>query len=190
VRIILLFSGGVDSVWLANMALMWGYRIDLLHIEYEHPSSLREAIAARKWFEDHESDRLTLTRIKVPILAPNLSTGHGMPGPRVVPGRNAIFVALAVNRAAQTGATEVWLGCTAEDSAYPDCSLEWIEGQDKEARKWGVRIVAPAIRFNRAHIMRQAMINGHDLDSAWSCYEPGEKGEPCGVCDSCLQGQV
>lgn len=189
-RIVLLFSGGVDSVWLAHMAVAWGFRVDLLHVDYSHPASLSEAIAARKWWEQQGSDRITFTQIKAPILAPGMNTGSGTPGPRVVPGRNAILVSLAVNRAAHIGAREVWIGCTAEDSAYPDCNLEWIEAQDKQAQAWGVRVVAPAIRFTRAHIVRQAALNGHDLDLAWSCYQPSDKGEPCGVCDSCLQGKA
>jgi 7-cyano-7-deazaguanine synthase len=189
-RIVILFSGGVDSVWLATMAMMWGYRVELLHISYRHPSSLSESIAARKWYEAQDSDRVNLTEVKVPIMAPGMDTGTGTPGPRIVPGRNAVFVSIAVNMAAHIGAKEVWMGCTAEDREYPDCNLEWIEARDKEAREWGVRVVAPAIRFTRAHIMRQAQLNGHDLGLAWSCYQPSDKGEPCGVCDSCLQGST
>jgi 7-cyano-7-deazaguanine synthase len=116
-----------------------------------------------------------------------LAIGPGEPGPRVVAGRNLAMLAMAVNLAAGVGASTVWIGCTAEDSAeYPDCRPAFIEEVDRMARAFGVRVVAPFIGNTRAEVIARGREDGAPLGLAWSCYEPRD-GKPCGSCDSCMQ---
>jgi 7-cyano-7-deazaguanine synthase len=110
-----------------------------------------------------------------------------------VPGRNSIFlsVALAVAEARQLDA--VWIGVNAIDySGYPDCRPEFIEafrrvaevGQRRGVEGWPVEIVTPLIESSKGGIVRTGLELEAPLHLTWSCYQGGDR--PCGVCDACV----
>ena len=113
--------------------------------------------------------------------------------PTFLPGRNAVFLALACADAAGTGATEVWLGVNAVDfSGYPDCRGSFL---DAFRAMWGEavpnppRIVAPLVNLSKPQIAKLADELGLKPGETWSCYAPEEKNGvtvPCGHCDACL----
>jgi 7-cyano-7-deazaguanine synthase len=49
-----------------------------------------------------------------------------------------------------------------------------------------LRIHTPLIHLTKAEIIRRGSELGVDYALTSSCYDPGEDGAPCGVCDSCL----
>jgi 7-cyano-7-deazaguanine synthase len=116
--------------------------------------------------------------------------------PTFLPGRNAVFLALACAEAAGTGATEVWLGVNAVDySGYPDCRgtfLDAFRAMWAEAVPNPPRIVAPLVQYSKPMIAALADELGLKNGDTWSCYAPEEKNgvtQPCGHCDACLLHQ-
>ncbi len=112
-----------------------------------------------------------------------------------MPGRNLIFLSLAVAWAETIGATEIFIGANSLDySGYPDCRQAFLKSFEKTARlatKAGVidnqniRIRAPLLYMSKAEIIRTGLNLGVDYGMTSSCYQPDIKGRPCGRCHSC-----
>jgi 7-cyano-7-deazaguanine synthase len=110
-----------------------------------------------------------------------------------VPGRNLIFLSLAVALAEARGAVAVSIGVNALDySGYPDCRPEFIESFRQTAAlalRAGVEgspvvIITPLIDMSKADIVRRGLELDAPLQLTWSCYRGTDK--PCGDCDSCV----
>jgi 7-cyano-7-deazaguanine synthase len=109
-----------------------------------------------------------------------------------LPGRNALFLALACAEAAGIGAQEVWIGVNAVDfSGYPDCTPAFIDAfraMMTVAAPNGPNVVAPLLRMSKPEIAAEAHRLGLAPGDTWSCYQPRftEQGiSRCGVCDAC-----
>ena len=109
-----------------------------------------------------------------------------------VPGRNTVFIAIALSLAEAKGAEALYLGINAVDySGYPDCRPEYLAAYQYLATlssKAGLegsapKLVAPLVMDSKADIVRRALKLGVPIAQTWSCYEG--KAEPCGLCDSC-----
>jgi 7-cyano-7-deazaguanine synthase len=109
-----------------------------------------------------------------------------------VPGRNTVFIALALSLAEAKGAEAIYLGINAVDySGYPDCRPDYLAAYQELARlssKVGVeghpiQLCAPLVKDTKVDIVRRAVRLGVPIPLTWSCYAGGE--EPCGRCDSC-----
>ena len=109
-----------------------------------------------------------------------------------VPGRNTVFIAIALSLAEAHGASSIYLGINAVDySGYPDCRPEYLETYQNLialSSKVGIegnsiQLIAPLIRNSKIDIVKRAIALGVPINETWSCYQ-GDT-EPCGVCDSC-----
>lgn len=109
-----------------------------------------------------------------------------------VPGRNTVFIAIALSLAEAQGASSIYLGINAVDySGYPDCRPAYLEAYQNLialSSKVGIegnsiQLIAPLVRNSKIDIVRQAIALGVPINETWSCYQ-GDI-EPCGVCDSC-----
>ncbi len=188
--VLLLLSGGLDSCVLAHRA---PERIGLcLFVAYGQPAEQQERAAA--W---GAAIALGL-RIRELTLSldgmSDMAARSGATGPRVVPQRNLVMCAHALNIAAAEGLSEVWYGATRDDwEAYADCRPGFVLGVDAAVSApylgapnyRGPRVVAPLLRTRRAEVAAEARALG--LLGAWSCYAPGPDGKPCGSCGSCTQ---
>lgn len=199
---IALLSGGLDSATAAALALEAGHRVIALSFDYgqRHRRELRAAaaLAAALKLEEHRSiavnladwggSALTDTSIEVP--------GGGVePGvipSTYVPGRNTVFIALALSLAEARGAERVVLGVNAVDySGYPDCRPDYLAAYQELANLasragregHSAQLWAPLVLWDKLTIVQQALRLGVPIADTWSCYAGGP--EPCGVCDSC-----
>ena len=127
------------------------------------------------------------------IDVPKSGVGDAIPV-TYVPARNLVFLSLCVAAAEAAGSTDVFIGVNALDySGYPDCRLEFITSFMKTAQlgtKSGVEggaftVHAPLQHMTKADIARECDRLGLDPSMSWSCYDPGEAGQACGLCDSC-----
>jgi len=109
-----------------------------------------------------------------------------------VPGRNTIFLSLAVSLADAVGASAIVIGANALDySGYPDCRPPFInafskvakEGTKRGATGKPLKIVAPLLRLDKKGVIDLAIRVGAPLSLTWSCYSG--KSSQCGFCDSC-----
>jgi 7-cyano-7-deazaguanine synthase len=112
-----------------------------------------------------------------------------------VPGRNMVFLSVAIGWAEVLQAREVFIGVNAIDySGYPDCRPEFIAAMERAAAlgtRAGVEgapitIRTPLIAMPKGAIIRRGVELGVDYSLTVSCYDPDEEGRACGRCDSCL----
>ena len=199
---VILLSGGLDSATTAAVAIADGYEPIALSFRYGQRHE-RELAAARKvaqalGIEEHYFVDVNLAQwggsalTDQSISLPQAGVKAGVIPPTYVPGRNTVFIAIALSLAEAKNARAIYLGINAVDySGYPDCRPEYLEAYQRLAAfssKAGVegnvpKLIAPLVMDSKVDIVRRALDLGVPIDQTWSCYQGG--GEPCGRCDSC-----
>ena len=123
---------------------------------------------------------------------PLTQIGRGEIPSTYVPGRNTVFLSLALSLADATQAQAIVIGANALDySGYPDCRPNYLNAFERMANlgtKNGsmgrpIKILSPLLHLDKEQIVRLAFKLKVPLELTWSCYA-GEK-NPCGKCDSC-----
>lgn len=199
---VVLLSGGLDSATAAAQAQADGYGVIALSCHYgqRHSRELAAAgaIAQHLNITQHfiidvnlgQWGGSSLTDTAAP-LAQDGSDTASIPA-TYVPGRNTVFIALALSLAEAQGATAVYLGINAVDySGYPDCRPNYLAAYQQLAAlssRVGVegqpiQLVAPLVEDSKIDIVRRAVRLGVPIPLTWSCYAGGDA--PCGRCDSC-----
>jgi 7-cyano-7-deazaguanine synthase len=128
------FSGGVDSTVLAELAHSRGELRGVVTFNYGQAAWSQEREAVTRWVDDHPG--ISAHRVSFGLHGADdaMNTGAGVAGPRVVPGRNLVFLAHAVAIASSLGANEVWYGATQDDrDAYPDCRVDFAHALSSAA---------------------------------------------------------
>ncbi|MBN1895710.1 7-cyano-7-deazaguanine synthase QueC [bacterium] len=206
-KAVILLSGGIDSSTTLAIAREQGFSLYALSIDYgqRHKIELESAkkIARAMSVERHLVLKQDLTAIGGSSLTSNRPVpknrtgdeiGRGIPS-TYVPARNSILLSLALAWAEVLGSSDIFIGVNSLDySGYPDCRPEFIRAFESMARlataagAAGGRLTvhAPLIRMTKAEIIRKGFDLGVDFSMTLSCYDPDEKGRPCGSCDSCL----
>ena len=201
-KAVVLLSGGLDSATTAAIALADGYEAIALSFRYgqRHQRELQAAskIANKLGIKEHFIVDVNLSRWGGSSL-----TDESMTIPQdgiqpdvipstYVPGRNTVFIAIALSLAEAKNAQAIYLGINAVDySGYPDCRPEYLQAYQQLANlssKAGIeghapQLVAPLVKDSKADIVRRALGLNVPIADTWSCYQGGET--PCGLCDSC-----
>lgn len=200
--VIVLLSGGLDSMVCAGLAREAGARIVALTIDYNqrHRVELESAarIAEDVGAAEHIVLPLDLRRFGGSALTDDIDVPKDGVGADIpvtyVPARNLIFLSLTLGLAEARHAEDIVIGVNALDySGYPDCRPEFIAGFEKLAAlatrdgDQGVQfnIHAPLQHMTKADIAAEAARLGMDAAMSWSCYDPTPEGLHCGACDSC-----
>ena len=204
-KAVCLLSGGLDSATCLAYAIEHGYECHALSFDYGQRHKVELEFAARTakalGAVEHKVASIDLRMFGGSALTANIdvpknfTAGPGIPI-TYVPARNTIFLSFAMAYAEVLGAADVFIGVNAIDySGYPDCRPEFIEAFEKMANlatRTGVegttnfRIHTPLQHLSKAGIVNLAVRLKLDFSLTSSCYDPGNKGEPCGGCDSCL----
>ena len=199
---IVLLSGGLDSATAAAQAIADGYHVIALSLNYgqRHSCELLAAkqIVAHLGIQEHFMMDVNLAQwggsalTDATITMPRDGIQPSVIPVTYVPGRNTVFIAIALSLAEARDAEAIYLGINAVDySGYPDCRPDYLEAYQQLATlssKAGLegkapKLVAPLVMDSKADIVRRAMQLGVPIAQTWSCYE-GDA-EPCGLCDSC-----
>lgn len=201
-KAITLLSGGLDSATATAQAIADGYTPIALSFRYgqrhERELAAAELLAAHFKIQDHfivdvnlgqwGGSSLTDTDQALPLEGVQ---DNAIPS-TYVPGRNTVFIALALSLAEAKAASAIYLGINAVDySGYPDCRPNYLEAYQRLAElssKVGIenqapQIIAPLITDAKVDIVKRAVTLGVPIQKTWSCYSGGEL--PCGRCDSC-----
>ena len=199
---VVLLSGGLDSFVTAGIAIDEGYAISLLTINYRqrHNVELGKAEKIAAYFGvDRKQILIDLRSIGGSALTdsnlavPSSGIGDGIPI-TYVPGRNTIFVSLALAYAEVIGAEAVFAGFNHVDySGYPNCRPEYVLAFNELAKLSSkravegnpIKILAPLLNLGKDEIIRKGAELGLDLSLTHSCYNPTTPDLACGVCDSC-----
>ena len=187
-RVVLLFSGGLESTTLAHIALREKQALHCLFVRYGQPAAAAEYDATVGWCRKHAVTHADL--ILAGISLGEKSSEDGAPGPRVVPARNLLLLALAANYATAIGAAEVWYGAHQGDAVeYADCRPRFVDVMGEAlGLSEGLRLRAPMLATTRAQVHSLASAVGVDMAGVWSCYTP-VLGDACGTCGSCRQDE-
>lgn len=173
---IVLLSGGIDSLVCAERERAAGTLRGCVFVDYGHPAQVPEGWKAFSYCGERGVD------LRV-VHAFGLALGdmQAQAGARIVPGRNAVLIALAANQAHAMGGTHLVVGAIADDQQdYEDCRPAFFAGV---AGAVGMPVDHPLIGMAKFDVVRMAATLGLRQSDAWSCYGAGPS--PCGVCPSC-----
>ena len=205
---VVLLSGGLDSTTVLAYAQSKGFEVHALSFHYgqRHNYELQVAKKVAEQFNviDHKVAEIDLRAFGGSALTSEIDVPKGRTEAEMegeipvtyVPARNTIFLSFALAYAEVIQSKDIFIGVNAVDySGYPDCRPEYIEAYEKMANlatKAGVedtgnmKIHTPLIDLKKSEIIQMGLELGVDYSVTSTCYDPNEKGEACGICDSCV----
>ena len=201
-KAVVLFSGGLDSTTCLAIARSQGYTPYALSFDYgqRHRAELEAAQRMTQHLGvHHETVQLSMGHLggsaltDTAIDVPNYKASDDIPV-TYVPARNTTFLSIALGWAEILDAEAIFIGVSSIDySGYPDCRPEYIhafQAMANLATKTGIEgrpitIHTPLIKLNKAQTIQTGTSLGVDYAMTVSCYQANDKGEACGVCDSC-----
>ena len=173
VRIIVLFSGGIDSAVVLREMMADEDECFALAFDYAQPHRIELEYAqglAHEW------------RVPFGVLVlPNLPAVKD----RGFAGRNLLFAATAVAHAHGHGFDAIAVGGNSDDwSRHPDSRLSFWDAVTICAAAYGVCVIAPLLHVSKAGVVARARKAGVPIKRTWSCETP--KGRTaCGTCFAC-----
>ncbi|MEX0271470.1 7-cyano-7-deazaguanine synthase QueC [Leptolyngbyaceae cyanobacterium UHCC 1019] len=201
-KAVVLLSGGLDSATAAAQAIADGYEIIALSLRYgqRHDREILAAqhVASHLGIQNHFILSVDLAQwggsalTDSAIAVPQSGVQPGEIPITYVPGRNTVFIAIALSLAEAKGATAIYLGINAVDySGYPDCRPDYLSAFQQLATlssKAGLEgnaptLIAPLVMDSKVDIVHKALAFGIPIALTWSCYQGNT--DPCGRCDSC-----
>lgn len=200
-KVVVLTSGGMDSVVALHDALSVGHEVAVaLSFQYGSKHNARE-IPMAAWQAAHlgiEHRVVDLDFIGGQFVSDLLESGGEVPRGHyeeesmrrtVVPFRNGIMLSVAAGLAESLGAGGVVIAAHSGDHAiYPDCRANYMRAQAEAIRLGtyaGVTLLSPFVKRTKADIVRRGAELGVDFSHTWSCYVGGEV--HCGECGTCVE---
>lgn len=198
-KVVLAFSGGMDSTVLLHMAVNKFDEVFTVSFDYgqrhkhEFDSAILQFVDIHKKYGKVVSNRIidvqyikyisptsSLTNLDIPNPNINEMVGDAQPT-SYVPFRNLMFLSICCSYAESIGANVVWYGATGVDSmaGYWDADKHFIDHVNKLIglnRKHKIQIEAPLIKSNKADIITEGVKLGVDFGKTWTCYSNREDG--------------
>lgn len=201
-RVVVIASAGLDSTVAATKLLRDGWTVCLLHFTYGCNAENREMWRVQdiahalecdfslvqvdlKGMLGLESSTLFSKTDKIKPAIQGAEYAHEW-----VPGRNLVFISLAVAWAEAHGYHAVALGNNLEESgAYPDNEEEFTTLLDKAVpyavqAHYGMQILSPVGNLMKHEIVKLGLKIQAPFEHTWSCYRGGS--EHCGACGPCF----
>ena len=203
-KIVISFSGGMDSSVLLHMAVDRGYSdIHLLSFDYgqRHKRELGcidlQTSNIKKKYEKVKPITITTKTLDVSyiksIANKSSLTNTDIDNPKIkemagdaqpvsyVPFRNTMFLSIACAYAETNECDTVWYGAAQADSlaGYWDGSQEFIQsvnGLVSLNRKSKIKIEAPLITMSKKDIVLEGIRLGVPFINTWTCYSNREDG--------------
>ncbi len=159
--LIILFSGGADSVCMLEFAKELYRNPHCLLVDYNQ-KHIKELDVAKNYLKKRN---VPFNVIKINGLDVGSGlTGNGNPGtyknvhPMYVPSRNLLFISLAASYAEAGGISEIWYGANKDDidNAFPDCQKEWINKVNKILEingSYPIILKAPLIAYTKDMVL-------------------------------------
>ena len=174
--LVLLYSGGLDSTLLLEIALEMGLSPLCLLINYGQ-KHVEELEFAQRICQDKKVPWIRL-QIDLPVASNLTSKAQTYEGvsPWHVPSRNLIFVGIAASFAEERNIPLIWYGANYEDRdhLFPDCYQEWIFEMNKLLAINGskkVMLEAPLSGMHKETVKALAHYFGITNDKVFSGYE-------------------
>jgi 7-cyano-7-deazaguanine synthase len=198
-KVVVIFSGGMDSFTVLNQVARQGKEIFALSFNYGQRHS-KELDYARKACEQLgiKHKIVDISAINELIGGSALTSDIAVPEGHyaaanmqqtVVPNRNMILLSLAVGYAVSVGATQAYYGAHSGDhTIYPDCRPEFVARMNDVcaiANYESVEIVTPFLFDSKIEILKAGLDMGLDYGLTWTCYNGRELA--CGKCGACQE---
>jgi 7-cyano-7-deazaguanine synthase len=198
-KVVVIFSGGMDSFTVLNLALKQGFQVYALSFDYGQRHKKELDYAARACAAlDVQHKIVDISAINQLIGGSSLTSdievaqGHYAEQSMkstVVPNRNMILLSMAVGYAVSLEANKVFYGAHSGDHAiYPDCRPEFVHRMNQVcaiANYTEVEIVTPYLDVSKIAILSAGLAMGLDYNQTWTCYNGREKA--CGKCGACQE---
>ena len=200
-KVVVLVSGGMDSVTALNHAKAQGYEIAAgLSFDYGSKHNHKELPMA-KWHCDQlgiDHRIVNLDFMDELFESDLLKSGGDIPEGHyeaenmkqtVVPFRNGIMLSIAAGYAESIGAEALVIAAHSGDHAiYPDCREDFMRPM-AEAITAGtfekIEVLRPFIQMRKEDIAKRGAELKVDFRQTWSCYKGGEL--HCGKCGTCVE---
>ena len=198
-KVVVIYSGGMDSFTVLNRALHDGKEVYALTFDYgqRHVKEIEYASTVCKSL-DVNHKVIDISAINQLLAGSSLTDDLDIPEGHyeaesmkstVVPNRNMILLSLAVGYAVSVGASQVYYGAHSGDHAiYPDCRPEFVMKMNdvcKIANYESVEIFSPYLKETKSDILTDGLKMGLKYDNTWTCYNGLEKA--CGQCGACQE---
>jgi 7-cyano-7-deazaguanine synthase len=197
-KTVVILSGGLDSTTVLYSLRSQGHEVKALSVDYGQRHS-RELEAARAVCRHAGVEqRVVNLSALAPLFGTNRLTSEGeIPeGPysaesialTAVPNRNMILISVALAWAVSLKFDAVAFGAhQGPHTNYPDCRPVFAHAMDVAAHLCDdrpLRVLAPFVESDKAHIVRVGKEVGVPFELTWSCYQGGAR--HCGKCGTCI----
>lgn len=196
-KVVVIYSGGMDSFTVLNRALTDGKEVFALSFDYGQRHVKELACASKVCKRLGVNHKVVdISSINQLLAGSSLTDDIEIPEGHyeaesmkstVVPNRNMVLISLAVAYAVSVGAEQVYYGAHSGDHAiYPDCRPEFVEKMNdvcKIANYESVEIFSPYLTVSKTAILTDGITMGLDYNDTWTCYNGREKA--CGKCGAC-----
>jgi len=203
-KVLVVCSGGLDSVTTAVLYKKLGFDTSILFFDYG-----QRALDAEDWSTSKLAEEFELTKYKINTrdLFAQYTTSSLLLGNKdsdvnrqfdmestlsYVGARNTIFATLAMGLAEKYSIGRIAFGLNLDDSTYPDNNITWLkdlENLSHSALDWNhyMKIRAPFVNMTKKEIIDVGVYIGSPFDYQISCYYPvwDEKSQSyinCGKC--------
>ncbi len=198
-KVVVIYSGGMDSFTVLNRALQDGKQVYALSFNYgqRHVKELDYASKVCKNL-DIPHKVINISAINELLAGSSLTDDISIPEGHyaaenmqstVVPNRNMILLSLAVGYAVSVSASQVYYGAHAGDhTIYPDCRPEFVNKMNdvcQIANYEPVEIISPYLKVNKSAILTDGISMGLDYSQTWTCYNG--RSQACGKCGACQE---
>ncbi|MER2492907.1 7-cyano-7-deazaguanine synthase QueC [Catenovulum sediminis] len=198
-KAVVIYSGGMDSFTVLNLARKQGYEVFALTFNYgqKHVKEVEYAKSVCQQL-DIPHKVIDISAINQLLGGSSLTDNIEIPEGHyeednmkstVVPNRNMILLSMATAYAVSLKAAKVFYGAHAGDHAiYPDCRPEFVEKMKAVcaiADYQPIEIVTPYLHHSKTEILTDGLKMGLDYSKTWTCYNGREKA--CGKCGACTE---
>jgi 7-cyano-7-deazaguanine synthase len=198
-KLVLAFSGGMDSSVLLFMAAERGYE-EIHTVTFDYGQRHRremQCVPLQKWDLEEKYPNVKFTNKVLDVsylkdISPTSSlTNLDIDNPDInkiagdaqpvsyVPFRNQMFITICCAYAESLGAETVWYGAAQVDSlaGYWDGSQEFVDSINQLTalnRQHRILIEAPLLSLSKADIIREGVRLGVQFENTWTCYSNRE----------------
>ena len=173
--LIILFSGGADSVLMLEKALEQGHRPYCILVDYDQNHKIELEFAKR--YLNEKSVPSQIVKLYGLGLNSGLTTGekgiydgvHEM----YVPSRNLMFVSIAASIAENMKIDTIWYGADYSDSDFPDCRRDWVEQVNDILEingSFGIVLEAPLTWLTKEQVIEELEQHGINMGKVFSGY--------------------
>ena len=198
-KVVLIYSGGLDSTVLLYHLIDLGYEVKCLIFNYgqKHYKEINYAwhICEKLSIDETVADITAITDlIDNSSQTGDIQVPHGHYNDEnmkltVVPNRNMIMLSIAIGHAINIEYDRVAYGVHSGDHhIYYDCRPEFVGAMIKATLlcdEKEVSLFTPLITYDKAEIVKLGIELKVPFEFTWTCYEGKDK--PCGKCGSCTE---